>query len=351
MLVGSINDEARLTATGRIIQKSRLADALVQRLRIEDLLRRHPEVHDIKLGTIVLVTGLQRTGTTLMQRLLNSHSRIRGISGAEALHPVPAGNVKERGAKIRKRRAILAQGVISYLSPQFKVVHQIDQNEPEEDVMLLDLNFMSQSAEAIMHVPRYSRWLEGQNHTRTYEFFLMVLKILCWQNPSSCWVLKTPHHMEQLNVFLKVFPDATIVQTHRDPRKALPSFCSMVAHGRGIFSDCVNPREIGSHWCRKTCRMVQLTMQSRVGMDHGQFLDVSYYDLIKDSIAELRRICHQAGIGFDDEAEREAENYMKANPQNRFGKHAYRLGDFGLTDEIVEDAFSPYREKHNVPFE
>lgn len=92
-------------------------------------------------------------------------------------------------------------------------------------------------------------------------------------------------------------------------------------------------------------------MQSRVGMDHGQFLDVSYYDLIKDSIAELRRICHQAGIGFDDEAEREAENYMKANPQNRFGKHAYRLGDFGLTDEIVEDAFSPYREKHNVPFE
>ena len=97
MLVGLINDEARLTATARIIQKSRLADALVQRLRIEDLLRRNPEVHDIKLGTIVLVTGLQRTGTTLMQRLLDSHPRIRGISGAEALHPVPAGNVKERG--------------------------------------------------------------------------------------------------------------------------------------------------------------------------------------------------------------------------------------------------------------
>ena len=101
VLVGSINDEARLTATGRIIQKSRLADALVQRLRIEDLLSRHPEIHDIKLGTIVLVTGLQRTGTTSMQRLLNSHPRIRGISGAEALHPVPAGNVKERGAEIR----------------------------------------------------------------------------------------------------------------------------------------------------------------------------------------------------------------------------------------------------------
>ena len=350
-LVGSINDEAKLTATGRFIQRLRLVDALVHRLRIEDLLTRHPEIHDLALGKIVLVTGLQRSGTTLLQRLLNSHPEIEGVSGTEALDPVPASNAKGGGVDSRRRRARLAQGVVSYLSPQFTAVHPIDHNEPEEDVLLLDLNFMSQSAEATMHVPSYSRWLEGQNHTRTYRYFLKVLKVLCWQRPRSHWVLKTPHHMEYLDVFLKVFPDATIVQTHRDPRQALPSFCSMVAHGRGIFSDCVEPREVGRHWCRKTRRMVELTMQARDGADGARFVDVSYYDLLTDPIAELRRICRHAGTGFNDSAERAAATYMHANPQNRFGKHVYRLADFGLTEGIVAEAFSDYRAKHTIPFE
>ena len=350
-LVGSINDEARLTATGRFIQKSRLAAALVQRLRIEDLLTTHPEIHDLALGKIVLVTGLQRSGTTLLQRLLGSHPEIEGVSGAEALYPVPAPRERASEADARDRHAKLAQRVISYLSPQFMAVHPIDHDQPDEDVLLLDLNFMSQSAEATMHVPSYSRWLEGQDHTRTYRYFLKVLKVLCWQRPRSHWVLKTPHHMEYLDVFLKVFPDATIVQTHRDPRQALPSFCSMVAHGRGIFSDRVEPREVGRHWCRKTRRMVELTMQARDAADGARVLDVSYYDLLRDPVAELRRICRYAGIGFDDDAERAAAKYMRANPQNRFGKHVYRLGDFGLTEEVVEEAFSAYRQKHAIPFE
>ncbi len=351
VLVASINDEARLTATGRLIQKSRLASALVQRLRIEDLLKRHPEIRDVDLGTIILITGLQRTGTTLLQRLLHSHPGIRGVSGAEALDPVPAANLRQRGQKARKLRAVLAKRVISYLAPQFMAIHPIDHDEPEEDVLLLDLNFMSQSAEATMHVPRYSRWLEVQDHLRTYEYFRQTLKVLCWQSPGRAWVLKTPHHMEYLDVFLKVFPDATVVQAHRDPRRALASFCSMVAHGRGIFSDSVDPREIGRHWCRKTRRMVQLTMKTRSGTDPGRFVDVSYYDLTSDPIAVLRRICRQAGIGFDHEAERKAESFMRANPQNRFGKHAYRLGDFGLSEEAVDEAFSAYRDKHAIPFE
>ena len=350
-LVESINREARLTAMGRLIQKSRLAGSLEHRLRIEELFKRHPEIHDIDLGKVVLVTGLQRTGTTLLHRLLNSHPAMRGVSAAEAMDPVPAADARRGGEKSRGRRARLAQRAISYLSPQFMAVHPIDHNEPEEDVMLLDLNFMSQSAEAMMHVPSYSRWLEGQDHTQTYEYFRRVLKVLCRQRPSTGWVLKTPHHMEHLDVFLKVFPEATVVQTHRDPRIAVASFCSMVAHGRGMLSDYVKPGEIGKHWFRKTHRMVQITMQTRAGADPGRFVDVSYYDLTRDPMTELRRICAHAGIGFDDQAERQAEEYLQANPQHRFGKHAYRLEDFGLSRETVDEAFACYREKHAVPFE
>ncbi len=350
VLINSINEEAELTPTGSLIQKIRLTSALVHRLRIEELLKQHPEIHDISLEKIILITGLQRSGTTILHRLLNSHPDIRGVSGTEALNPLPPSS-KAKGTITRNVHAVLAQRLISYLSPQFMAVHPIDHNEPEEDVMLLDLNFMSQAPEATMHVPSYSRWLEEQDHTRTYEYFHKVLKILCWQRPSSNWVLKTPHHMEYLDVFLKVFPTATVVQTHRDPRKTMPSFCSMVAHNRGIFSDHVDPEEIARHWSRKARRMVELTIQSRDKADADRFVDVSYYDLMKDPIAELERIYLKAGIGFDAEAVWQAKTFMKRNPQNRFGRHIYHLSNFGLSEKIIEDYFSFYREKHKIPFE
>ena len=351
MLVESINEEARLTATGRQIQKTRLGAALVNRLRIQELLRRHPEIHEIHLGTIVLIAGLQRSGTTLLQRLLNSHPDIRGITGAEVLNPVPAIDHPERGERARARRAVLAERVFSYLAPDFKAIHPTDHDEPEEEVLLIDLTFMSQSGEATMSVPSYSRWLEGQDHTWTYEYLHSVLKVLCWQRPGRTWVLKTPQHMEHLDAFRSVFPDATIVQTHRDPRKTVPSFCSLVAHARGILSDRVDPLEIGEHWLRKTRRMVQRSMRVREGADAGRFVDVSYYDLIRDPNTELRRICGQAGIAFGAEAVRQAARCMEANPQNRFGRHVYRLGDFGLSEQLVDEGFAGYREHYAIPFE
>ncbi|WP_419853722.1 SDR family NAD(P)-dependent oxidoreductase [Candidatus Poriferisodalis sp.] len=351
VLVTSINAEARLTPAGRLIQKSRLTGALVQRLRIEDLLQRHPEIADIDLGRIIVISGLQRTGTTLLQRLLISHPDVRGISGAEALVPVPGSQDSDRAERTRTRQAMIAQKSISYLAPEFMAIHPISHDEPEEDVLLLDLNFMSQSPEATMHVPSYARWLEEQDQTPAYEYLRRVLQVLSWQRLGRTWVLKTPHHLEHLDVFLRVFEGATVVQTHRDPRIALASFCSMVAHGRGMFSDQVDPAEIGRHWCRKTHRMVERAMQVRAGSPASQFVDVSYYDLVADPISEVRQICEAASVGFDETAEREAEQFMAANPQNRFGTHDYRLEDFGLTEHGIDETFAAYREAYAIPFE
>jgi len=351
VLVTSINAEARLSATGRLIQRSRLTGALVQRLRIEDLLRRHPEIADIDLGKLIVITGLQRTGTTLLHRLMTSHPDVRGLSGAEALVPVPGTPDRGRAERARKRQAMLAQKSISYLAPEFMAIHPISHDEPEEDVLLLDLCFMSQSAEATMHVPTYARWLESQGHTPAYEYLRRVLQVLSWQRPGGRWVLKTPHHLEYLDVLLGVFEGATVVQTHRDPRIALASFCSMVAHGRGMFSDQVDPAEIGRHWCAKTHRVVQRAMAVRFDSPAAQFVDVSYDDLMADPIAEVRRICEHAGLPFDERASQAAAQYLEANPKNRFGRHDYRLADFGLTDQMVDETLAAYREAYAIPVE
>ena len=337
VLVDSINAEAELTPLGRWVQKSRLEGALAKRLRVEELLRQQPEIPDIDLGKVIVIAGLQRTGTTTLHRLIGADPQSRELLAWEALDPLPT----PRGVRITRAR--MAEQAIAYMAPEFFAVHPIEHDAPEEDILLLDLCFMSQSPEAVMHVPSYSKWLERQDHTKAYAYLRTLLKILHWQRPGRFWVLKTPNHAEYLDVILKVFPEATIVQTHRDPQIAVPSFCSMVAHGRGMLSDRVDTREIASHWTRKMRRMMKRSMEARKRADARRFVDVSYGDLLRDPLGELQRIYRKAGIVFGEVAERAARDALGTQVQHRYGRHVYRLDDFGLTRESVEQCFSFYR--------
>ena len=351
VLVRSINEEADLTLLGRWIQRRRIEGALATRLGLEELLRKRPEIRDIELGSVVVIAGLQRTGTTTLHRLIASHPDMRAVTAWEGLNPLPLPREEPGDPHARIRQALIAERAIAYLAPAFFAVHPAEHDAPEEDVLLLDVSFMSQSAEATMHVPTYARWLEEQNHKRTYEEFRTLLQVLHWQRPRRHWVLKTPHHMEYLDIVLEVFPTATIVQTHRDPLKSIPSFCSMVAHGRGMFSDGVDPRQIGSHWLAKTARLVERTARAREAADPRRFVDVSYYDLVRDPMAELRRVYERAGIPFGPDAMNAAERTSSRNVQHRYGRHVYDLDSFGLTREAIERGIAPYRRRYGIPYE
>ena len=345
VLVDAINAEAELTPLGQWIQKARLTGALAKRLRVEQLLRQRPQIRDIDLGRIIVIAGLQRTGTTTLHRLIGAHPRARVLLAWEALDPLPS------PSRIRIRRARMAERAVAYMAPEFFAVHPIEYDAPEEDILLFDLCFMSQSPEAVMHVPSYANWLEGQDHTKTYEYLRTLMKVLHWQRPGEFWVLKTPHHADHLDVILRVFPEAVVVQTHRDPQMIVPSFCSMVAHGRGMLSDRVDTREIAAHWTRKMHRMMKRSIEARRAADPCRFVDVSYYDLLNDPIAELRRTYGRADIAFDEAAVRAAAHAAGENRQNRYGRHKYGLEDFGLTRESVEQCFFFYRREYGVPHE
>ena len=353
VLVNSINQEAELTPFGKLVQKGRLEAALVLRLRIEALLKQHPEIADIDLGKIIIIAGLQRTGTTTLHRLIAADPDMRALYSWEALNPLPLPGEKAGDPQKRLKQAKVAEKGLAYIAPEFFAIHPVEYDAPEEDVMLLDLCFMSQAPEATMHVPTYAAWLEHQDHSKAYEYLRTVLKILTWQRAAKNWVLKTPHHMEYLDVILKVFPEATIVQTHRDPQKTTGSFCSMVSHGRGVFSDDVDAKEVARHWVRKVNRLMKRSIEVREQSDgmHNRFVDVSYYDLLKDPLAEVRRIYQVAGIPFSEDAMQSVNETKKRNVQNRYGKHVYHLQDFDLSREQIEQEYGFYREKYAIPFE
>jgi len=351
VLLASLEGEAQLHAFGSAVMRGRIVGLLANRLRVEALIAEHPGIESRQIPRPIVIAGLQRSGTTLLHRLLAADPEARSLSAWEALNPAPLTGEGREGSHRRRRTARLSQRGLRWLSPQFSAVHPVESEAPEEDVLLLDHCFTSQTPEATLHVPTYARWLESADLVPAYRYLARLMRLLAWQRDGRHWVLKTPHHMEYLAELLEVFPDALVVQTHRDPRATTGSFCSMVAHARGIFSDQVDAREVGRHWLRKVTRMVDRSLAVRDARGGASFVDVSYYDLVADPLNEVRRIYAAAGMPLGAEAESSMEALLAREVQGRHGRHVYRLRDFGLSPVAVDEAFDHYRVRFAIRHE
>lgn len=371
-LLTSIQNEAQLHPLGRLMVRENLLRVLCNRLRVQEAWTTRPGLLDRPLEDPVFIVGLQRTGTTLLHRLLACDPQLRYLASWEAINVAPlppAGFPRAFWGKLRSDPAVqqeprigaakLAERSLAYLAPDFFAIHPVEAEAPEEDVLLLEYTFYSTVPEATLRVPSYAAWLEQQDHVPAYRKYRGLLSYLQWQRPSSLpqggieaelprWLLKTPHHLEHLDALLTVFPQARIIQTHRDPVTALASFCSMMAHGRGVFSDRVDPHEIGAQWSKKTQRMVTRALQVREAQPEA-FFDVHYGELVADPIAVLRWLYPTVlGRELTPELEARLVAHRRENPQHKYGRHAYQLEDFGLDRASQDAAFAPYRERFGI---
>ena len=355
VLVDSINREAVLNPVGRMIIRGRIVGVLANKLVTQDTFKRRPEILDIPIEAPIVVAGLARTGTTFLQRLIAQDPAIRSLASWEAINPAPPKQKSGQKRDPRFKQAAAAAKGLQYMSPGFFAIHPAEPDAPEEEVILLEQAFMTTTPEAMMNVPTYSKWLEEQDHVPAYQALKRMMQYLQWQRPGIGkpvrWVLKTPHHQEYFDPLLEVFPQATIVHTHRDPLKTSPSFFSMVTHLQMIFSDNVDPNRVAAHWLGKIENMARRTMATRDRVNDRGFVDVSYYDLIKDPIPQVARIYDAAGLHLTAEATEAMEASRKVNKQHKYGRHKYSLADFGMTKDDVESRLAPYRARFNVPYE
>jgi hypothetical protein len=245
------------------------------------------------------------------------------------------------------RLAETAERALRYMAPDFFAIHPVEAHEVEEDVLLQDGSFVSPTVDATMPVPSYSEWLHQVDQTHAYRYFRRLVQLLLWQRPGT-YLGKTPHHLENLDALLTVFPDARVIHTHRDPAKVVPSFCSMMVHGRRMFSDDVDPIAIGSQMHHKSLDGVTRAMESRDRLPATHFIDVAYQDMVGDPMKEIRRIYDFLGLSLGAEAQQAMEAWRGRNPQSKHGVHRYELSDFGLDRETLQQDFAPYCARFQI---
>jgi hypothetical protein len=348
-LLESLDGEAQLHPLGRVIIRETLVKWLVTRMRLEQLSREHPEIPATRVDRPVFIAGLARTGTTLLHRLLGCEPRLRPLLSWEGLTPAPLVGKKAKPGKPdpRVKLAARAERALRYLAPEFFAIHPVEADGYEEDVLLQDGSFLSPTVDATLPVPTYSAWLHASDQCPMYRYFRRLVQLLLWQRP-GVYLGKTPHHLENLPTLLEVFPGARVIVTHRDPAKVVPSFCSMMAHGRRLFSNDVNLFDVGCQFHVKQLKGVSDAMNARRALPADSFIDVHFADLVADSLKEVRRIYDFLGYDLHPETLEAMNAYRRENPKDKRGVHHYGPEDFGLSREQLDRDFAPYCNHYGV---
>jgi hypothetical protein len=328
-LIDSLNREARLHPLGHFISGKRIINLLAVRLRSEYWFKKHPEILDRDILPPMIIVGLQRTGTTKLHRLLTADPDNRVLRSWEAINPAPF-HLQMNGKDRRIGIARTGEKALRYMAPGFFAIHPVEYNAPEEDILLLDVTFLSTTPEATAHVPSYAAWLEKTDQSAAYEYAGRLLRLLQWQQPGKRWILKSPHHLEFLPLAEKFLKATHYLWMHREPSRCIPSFLSMVCHSRSIFSDRVSLEEVRDHWVRKTTYMLEKGLAyRRSGENERKFTDILYEDLVGDPMAQLERIYQPLG-GIGGDLRQSFRTADSENPYGKYGIHEYQLTDFGL---------------------
>ena len=352
----SMKKEAQLHPIGAFISRQRMINLICARLRAEEIFRKHPEILQMPMPPVWVILGLQRTGTTKLHRLLAADEQNRVLLSWEAINPVPLEiqnskletrnlEPETRNPKQDKRVAIAktSENALRLMAPGFFAIHPVEHNAPEEDILLLDMTFLSTTPEATMNVPSYAAWLEKTDQGPAYAYMVKLLKLLQWQRPGKRWILKSPHHLEFTDQIDKHFDDVHFLWTHRDVTECIPSFISMMAHSRVIFTNDLDGNAIARHWIRKTGYMLEKGLEYRLKNQHkDQFKDIFYNDLVTDAASVLEGIYRLDG-GMTPELLESFATAEKENPMRKYGIHEYRIEDFGATKEDILEKTANYR--------
>ena len=342
-LVQSINEEADLNEIGMEAQQHRLVGILANLLRIEDACIQYPDILNEEIKSPVVIVGLPRTGSTMTHRLLASDPKHTAMLWWEGRYPAMLPNEVRGHPNERMEMGKAEVEAVMQASPEALTIHPWDYKGADEEILLLEHTFFSTVPESFMRLPTYSKWVESQDHIHAYAQLKKMLQYLQWQNPGrdkKRWVLKSPHHLGFIDKLLKIFPDSKVIQTHRDPLKTVPSFCSMCSNLFEPLTNSYDKNEIGHHWAHKLAKVLNHCMEVS-NLNKENFLNLEFKKMIKDPILEMEEVYNFIGEDFNDQAEN-AMNAWKEENQHEMGAHQYSLEEFGLESSFIDSYFSEY---------
>jgi Sulfotransferase family len=347
-LMHSYRTEAHLTMLGRVTVRELIVSLLENLLCLEAERRGAPQIEAQRIDAPTFIIGLPRTGTSLLHSLMGEDRANRVPLTWEVMFPAGYARSTAEDARVH-RRAESRLTWANRLAPEFKRIHSIAPDLPQECIAITAQVFMSIQFHTTHNVPSYENWFESHPQDLGYQFHHRLLQHLQARRPGSRWVLKAPGHLFDLAALLRRYPDARIIQTHRDPLRVVASMASHATVLRRAFSDRANPREIAADWTARWANALESFLAAREHANPGQFLDVRYETIESEPVETIERVYEFLGWRLTDTARTAMTAFLAANPKNKHGVHRYSLAQYGLDKNTERKRFARYCERFSIP--
>jgi len=347
--IQALEEDEGLTRGGRIVILQHAVRVMANRLRIEDVVKRHPEILDIKIDRPIIIAGLPRSGTTHLVNWLARDERLRSLTLWESEEPVPAAEVGPGEIDPRQARSAELWGHFEAMLPHLAAMHSMDAGSIHEDNELLYMDLNCYSWEFQARLPRWIDYYFAHDRTGSYLYEKKVLQVLTWFRGPNRWILKSPQHMENLAPLKAAFPDATLVITHRDPVAVIRSLVTMNGYCDRTRRDPVDPPGLARHWIARIERLLRACIEQRSVWGADQSIDLLFHEYMADQEAVMRRVYAMAGLDLPPDVEASLLAYLDENPRNKYGKVQYDLESvFGVDVRAARERFGFYYDRFPV---
>jgi Sulfotransferase family len=342
---------ADLNGIGVLILRAGIVHSLRMRLRAQEWIRRHPEILEERVVAPVVVVGMMRSGTTLLQRLLAADPRFRCAYGWEVVEAAPRLDYTFVGVDPRIAISEGREDKSRELAPDLFAIHPMYAREAEEEIVFLADAFLSHVPESGAHLPNYRSWLDAQDFTPAYSYLHRMLQFLQWQKrrcgiDAERWVLKSPAHLGYLGQLRAQFGDLHIVHMHRDPRATIASGASLNATLHAMHADTVDVDRVGAQWLQRMGWTNDRAMAVRDGWTDqaDRVTDIAFDDAVADPIGQVTRVYDAIGLALTVDAETAMRRWLEERPRET-ARPPYGLADYGLRPEQVDERFTKYNKR------
>ena len=352
VLVTSLEQEAQLTLMGRLMARSDIILWLSTRLQVADTLKKNPVILDEEITAPTIIVGLPRSGTSILFELLSQDSDVGVPLMWEALQPCPPPESATYTTDLRIEEADKLFTQWNRVAPEFSSMHEMRGDIPAECGLLTAGTFISDHCAALHQTHSYSAWCGSADYLPVYQYHKTILQILQWKNPRQRWLLKSPEHQVHLDTLLEVYPDARIVQTHRDPIKCMASSTSLIGTLYHMRSDQPFNAQLFENIImgEATAQRLEYVIEQRERgvVPPENIVDSRYQDLMDNPIDCIEKIYAHFGMALADPTRERMLNYLRDNPRGKFGQHSYEVDESKAMDRVF---FKRYQTLYNVPDE
>jgi Sulfotransferase family len=349
--LAALHEIGDMHAQGIVNFYGQLVQLLKNRLLLADLLKRHPEIHDIELLPPVVIAGLPRTGTTHLHNLLGAASSdcrlsppatFRTLPYWESVEPFPLPAEAGIEPDPRRTRMDTAVAVMDVVMPHFRLMHEMTTDHVHEEIQLLANDFSTMLFETLAHLPRWRDYYESHDQTTHYEHLATQLKALQFLRGGRRWLLKSPQHLEQLPILNRVFPGAVVVFTHRDPLPVALSMIAMITYSARMHRSPVPVEEIAATWAERLEHMLCALVRDRDVIGPERSLDIRFDDFMASELGVAEQVYALAGEPVTDQARSAMADYIAGHQRGRLGRVATSCEMFGLDENRLRARLAPY---------